>query len=120
MSLIIGNGIAISLTPGGIDFVWSTLTGPTTLAVNQGYFLDYGIVPTQFNVTLPSTPSEGDVVVLLHVRGDVDLMAQLPMILQGVTGEKINELDEDMDIDVNYELFTFVYSGIASIGWRTV
>lgn len=120
MALHIGNGVTISITPGGTEFVWTTLTSATTVVANQGYFLDYGVVPTAFDVTLPSSPlpAEGDVITFLHVRGDVDSMISYPKILHG--GNNIDGALDDVDIDTNYDLFSFVYSGISSIGWRLV
>jgi len=120
MALHIGNGISISITPGGTEFVWTTITAATTVVANQGYFLDYGAVPVAFDVTLPNSPlpAEGDVISFLHVRGSVDGMPIYPKIL--CNGSHIDEVVEDVDVDTNYELFSFIYSGIPTIGWRLV
>lgn len=103
---------------------WILLSASTTLTLNTKYLLDFGAIPAAFDITLPSSPNAGDEIILLHVRGDIEsLNPTFPKILRAVSGEYIQELNADVDIDTNYLEIKLVYSGFpvsgaGDIGWR--
>jgi hypothetical protein len=92
---------------------WKVLTSATNLLSGERYQLDYdgGL----FDVTLPASPSFGDEIVLMHIRGDVVYAVTYPRVLRN--GKNIDSIGVDFDIDVNYQSMTFVYTGITAVGW---
>ena len=81
------------------------ISGNTTAVAGNAYYLDSAGI----TLTLPASPSSGDVVGISEIAGDTTSVIAR-------NGSKIMSLDSDMTIDTAYAKTTLTYTG-ASVGW---
>lgn len=109
-----GQIAADKLAPGagGTNWTGSVVTASTLAAeVNAGYYLN--TTGNSITVTLPTSPSVGNVVSLVDVAAAADSNR---ITIQPSSGDKINGEVYDMDIDVERGGAQLTYSG-ANFGW---
>jgi hypothetical protein len=94
---------------------WSTTirTSNFTAVSGNGYFCD--TTAGSFTVTLPASPSEGDIVAIK----DWSSTAAINNILIGRNGQKIEGNTTDGEINIHGDAQTLVFSG-TSRGWMVV
>tara|TARA_R100001126_G_scaffold32888_1_gene18529 strand:- start:203 stop:1537 length:1335 start_codon:yes stop_codon:yes gene_type:complete len=114
---------AVTLAPGAtqtgfgrtgtVDWCTTAKTSPLTAESGKGYFVNTsgGAV----TVTLPSSPSAGDIVAVNDLNGTADCNA----ITLGRNSSKINGGCNDVVINTERQSTTIVYSG-ATQGWVAV
>jgi len=90
---------------------WQRITSATDAVKGNGYLVDTSA--GSVTLTLPASPSEGDVV---EFADDAGTFATNKLVF-GRNGNKIMGLAEDMDVTTNYASGKLVYSGAAN-GWR--
>ena len=96
---------------GGLS--WSLISTNTTASGSNGYLINAS--GGNINLTLPSSPSEGDTVGVC----DIYNKATTNVITVVRSGENIEGLAEDMVLNVNGAGFTLVYAD-ATRGWEIV
>jgi len=111
-SLLVSNGSG-SITTNNInvkDVDWqSVVTSDTTAVSGRGYFVDSsGGTKT---ITLPSSPSAGDIVSVVQIGSNVVTIAR--------NGSNINSTAADKTL-VDKASTTLVYTSSATIGWQPV
>ena len=109
-----GQIAADKLAPGagGTNWTGSVVTASTLAAeVNAGYYLN--TTGNSITVTLPSSPSVGNVVSLVDVAANADSNR---ITIQPASGDLINGEVYDMDIDVERGGAQLTYSG-STYGW---
>ncbi len=94
----------------GGGLLWSTISGATTADSSKGYILDSS--STDFTVTLPAAPEEGDTVGFAGL-GDIETNN----ITVDLNGLNMNGSGDDLIIDLNYCYFEMLYTGDATTGW---
>ena len=98
---------------GGSGVTWSTVTGATNAATNNGYLCN--TAAGAFTVTLPAAPSVGDQIYLADAAG---AWATYNLTV-GRNALNIMGLAEDLIMDINYLGCGLVYAS-AALGWRIV
>lgn len=93
-------------------FTWSVITGATTAEANNGYMVDSS--STGITVTLPATPSTGDVVRVVDLGN-----AATNNITIARNGEVIQGTADDLLVATNNAAFGLVYSN-GTFGWRMI
>lgn len=89
---------------------WTVISGNYTASAREQLLLDSSSTP--FIVTLPSSPSEGDIVSFLDSTNSCDTNN---VTISG-NGEKIVGLQENFIVDLEGKGFDLVYSS-ATVGW---
>jgi hypothetical protein len=87
-----------------------TLT--TSANINAGERIFANSTSAAFTLTLPTTPIEGDTVQIIDVAG----MFSLNSVTVARNGEKIQNLEEDLVLNLDNTAITMIYSG-ATFGW---
>ena len=95
-----------------INYCTSLKTSPFTASASRGYFINTGSAVT---VTLPSSPSAGDQIVVIDATGN----ASSNNITLGRGGSKIKGVCTDALLETDRVGVRIVYSG-SSQGWVTV
>jgi hypothetical protein len=98
---------------GSVNWDTTPKTTGFTAVSGNGYFCD--TTSAAFTVTLPATPSAGDIVAI----ADYDGTALTNAITIGRNSSNINGSAVDQDITFNYAAVTFVYVD-STVGWRSV
>jgi hypothetical protein len=98
---------------GTVDWDTTKKTTGFTAVSGNGYFCD--TTSAAFTVTLPATPSAGDIVAI----ADYDGTAGTNAITVARNSSNINGGAEDLVITKNYSAISFVYVD-ATAGWRSV
>jgi hypothetical protein len=98
---------------GTVNWDTTPKTANFTAVSGEGYFLD--TTTTTLTITLPSTPSAGDIVSV----ADYDGTAATNAITVGRNSSNINGDAADFTISKNYSAISFVYVD-ATAGWRSV
>jgi hypothetical protein len=100
-----------SVATFGLSGVTNTnVTSNYTSDVNERLFADSS--SSTFTITLPATPNVGDAVQIIDVAGNFSINN----VTVGRNGEKIQNLEEDLIMNLDNAAVTFVYSG-ATYGW---
>jgi hypothetical protein len=97
--------------PGGGGMTWSVITGATNATTANGYVCDTS--GAAFTLTLPASPSAGDIVAIKDAAGTFDTNN----LTVGRNSLKIMGVAEDMTISTKYLSVELVYSD-ATNGWR--
>lgn len=106
----LASGESIIVNPGGM--AWSHITAdPSPAVTNNGYSCDTS--GGAFSLTLPASPSVGDVVAFTDGAGTFNTNA----LTIARNGNKIMGLSEDMTVDTQYAAAQLVYDGSTN-GWR--
>jgi hypothetical protein len=97
---------------GTVDWCTTAKTSPFTSESGKGYFVDTsgGAV----TVTLPASPSAGDIVSINDLKGTFDTNA----VTLGRNGSKIRGTCSDGSLEKSRESITVIYSGSCQ-GWVT-
>jgi hypothetical protein len=98
---------------GSVNWDTTPKTTGFTAVSGNGYFCD--TTSAAFTVTLPATPSAGDIVAI----ADYDGTAATNNITVGRNSSNINGDAADFTISKNYAAVSFVYVD-ATAGWRSV
>jgi hypothetical protein len=98
---------------GSVNWDTTPKTTGFTAVSGNGYFCD--TTSAAFTVTLPATPSAGDIVAI----ADYDGTAITNNITVGRNSSDINGSATDLTINANYSAVTLVYVD-ATAGWRSV
>jgi hypothetical protein len=98
---------------GSVNWDTTPKTTPLTAVSGNGYFID--TTSGAITVTLPATPSAGDIVAI----ADYDGTALTNNITVGRNSSDINGAAADLTITQNYSAVTLVYVD-ATTGWRSV
>jgi hypothetical protein len=98
---------------GSVNWDTTPKTTGFTAVSGNGYFCD--TTSAAFTVTLPATPSAGDIVAI----ADYDGTAETNAITVGRNSSNINGDAADFKINKNYAAISFVYVD-ATAGWRSV
>lgn len=104
-----GNTGATGLTGSGL--AWYTKTSAYTASAGEGIFADTN--GGGWILTLPSTPSDGDMVGISDAKGTFKT-SNLTIARNGVN---IQGLSEDMAVDLDNASFILMYSGTI-LGWK--
>lgn len=102
----------IDSLPSGGGMTWSIIAANTQAVKNNGYALN---ASGNLDLTLPATPTAGDVVGVSDVAGTASMYTV--RVLRN--GSNINRVAEDLTIDIDNWGGTFVYID-ATIGWQIV
>jgi hypothetical protein len=98
---------------GSVNWDTTPKTTGFTAVSGNGYFCD--TTSAAFTVTLPATPSAGDIVAIADYNGT----ALTNNITVGRNSSNINGAATDLTIIANYSAITLVYVDATS-GWRSV
>jgi hypothetical protein len=98
---------------GSVNWDTTPKTTGFTAVSGNGYFCD--TTSAAFTVTLPATPSAGDIVAIADYNGT----ALTNAITIARNSSNINGAAADQDITFNYAAVTFVYVD-STVGWRSV
>jgi hypothetical protein len=98
---------------GSVNWDTTPKTTGFTAVSGNGYFCD--TTSAAFTVTLPATPSAGDIVAIADYNGTA---ATNPITI-GRNSSDINGAAADFTISINYAAISFVYVD-ATAGWRSV
>jgi hypothetical protein len=98
---------------GSVNWDTTPKTTGFTAVSGNGYFCD--TTSAAFTVTLPATPSAGDIVAIADYNGT----AETNNITVGRNSSNINGDAADFTISKNYAAVSFVYVD-ATAGWRSV
>ncbi|MBZ0158375.1 MAG: hypothetical protein K8I29_19430 [Alphaproteobacteria bacterium] len=98
---------------GGVSWETSVRSSSFTAIAGEGYLLDTS--GGTFNMTLPLSPSVGDLVAGRDIANSFDTN-NLSLLRNG---EKIEALSEDLTDNVEGDYFYLLYTG-ATYGWRFV
>lgn len=88
----------------------STITANHTAEVNERIFADSS--SSTFQITLPASPAQGDAVQIIDVAGNFSVNN----VTVARNGEKIQNLEEDLIMNLDNCAVTFIYSGV-TYGW---
>ena len=80
--------------------------------INAGERIFANSTSAAFTVTLPASPVEGDTVQIIDVAG----MFSLNSVTVARNGEKIQNLEENLILNLDNSAITMIYSG-ATFGW---
>ena len=113
------------LKSDGTNSSWSSIPSPTfvqmttvsvssniTLEVNKRYLVDTSSART---LTLPASPSNGDEIQIFDIIGS----AATNKITVASNSNKINGTVQDLEIDINYDVVSVVYTG-SGYGWSVI
>lgn len=95
----------------GDALVWSSISGDTTAANNNGYMIDTSSAVV--TLTLPLAPTEGNIVQVTDAAGTF----ATNNLTVARNSEKIMGLSENMTVSTNNAAFGLVYQSSAN-GWR--
>jgi hypothetical protein len=98
---------------GTVNWDTTKKTANFTAVSGVGYFLD--TTTTTLTITLPATPSAGDIVAV----ADYDGTALTNNITVGRNSSNINGSATDLTINANYSAVTLIYVD-STTGWRSV
>ena len=87
-----------------------TLTASANISAGERIFANS--TSAAFTLTLPTTPIEGDTVQIIDVAG----MFALNNVTVARNGEKIQNLEENLVLNLDNTAITMIYSG-ATFGW---
>jgi hypothetical protein len=111
---ITNNGTATGFgRTGTVNWDTTAKTTGFTAVSGNGYFCN--TTSSAFTVTLPATPSAGDIISIADYNGT----ATTNNITIGRNGSNINSLASNFTISSNYAAISFVYVD-ATAGWRSV
>lgn len=95
----------------GTDAV-SNRTVTTTATLTAGERIFANSTSGAFTLTLPATPVEGDTIQIIDVAG----IFATNNVTIARNGQKIQNLNENLVLDMNNAAVTMIYSG-ATFGW---
>jgi hypothetical protein len=99
-------------TPSFVQMTTTSVSSNVTLEVNKRYLVDTSSVRT---LTLPASPSNGDEIQIFDIIGS----AATNKITVASNSNKINGTVQDLEIDINYDVVSVVYTG-SGYGWSVI
>jgi hypothetical protein len=99
-------------TPSFVQMTTVSVSSNITLDVNKRYFVDTSSART---LTLPASPSDGDEIQIFDIIGS----AATNKITVDSNSNKINGTVQDLEIDIDHDAFSLIYTG-SGYGWSVI
>jgi hypothetical protein len=99
-------------TPSFVQMTTSSVSSNINLDVNKRYLVDTSSART---LTLPSSPANGDEIQIFDIIGT----AATNKITVASNSNKINGTVQDLEIDINYDIVSLIYTG-SGYGWSVI
>lgn len=106
-----GSSTWIELGTGSSGGLTTISTKTTTYNANSNEIIPSDTSGGSFTITLPLTPTHGDMVVVI----DVDGTFATNNLTVDRNGSSINGVADNVDLDINYGIFNFQF--FTSFGW---